>query len=254
MPLCRLLQMQQEIFFRHGILNIIISRKQDLEICAHCQKHKSDLENAAALESDAVRYKIRGVIQNAPQQQQGERYYIQQQQRERRERERDWCLCVYYCQLSRGLGQIKPAVAERPLSENSSVILNTSWCTLYLCQRCKIWATAAAPRREDERTVAAAAGPSLYGRPQNHLSLRLSLTIPEEIEIKRRYCHDGAENWIVSLQAGSAQKEALDGWLATLPPAQKNSGYSLFAFFARTHKIPWCSSIYLWYTHHDVDT
>jgi hypothetical protein len=75
---------------RHTV-NIIISRKQDLEICAHCQKHKSDLENAAAaLESDAVRYKIRGVIRNAPQQQ-GERYYIQEQ---KRERERDWCLCV----------------------------------------------------------------------------------------------------------------------------------------------------------------
>lgn len=100
-------------------------QKQDLlKICAHCQKHKSDLslvENAPLW----CGIKYRGVIRNAPQQQGGSHAILQ--------RERLLGACVYYCQLSRGLGQIKPAAAERPLSENSSVILNTSWCTLYIC-------------------------------------------------------------------------------------------------------------------------
>jgi hypothetical protein len=72
MSLCRLLRF---LFSRTNFLqtqhsgdNIKQKTGYSLEICAHCQKHKSDLENATALESDAVRYKIRGVIQNAPQQ------------------------------------------------------------------------------------------------------------------------------------------------------------------------------------------
>jgi hypothetical protein len=91
--LCRLLRF---LFSRTNFLqtqhsedNIKQKTGYSLEICAHCQKHKSDLENATALESDAVRYKIRGVIQNAPQQ-----GWVLRREILYTEIERLLCLCV----------------------------------------------------------------------------------------------------------------------------------------------------------------